>query len=119
MQIQAIKKAGKAVKWIENVLENINPKLFLEIHRDCLALKILNAQKFNSQKYIEHFEHSHKTLRETHFWSIWWISYLKNSEKKACLLYDRFMFSEIIRLTIYFQHIDLTFLDGMFLQFKN
>lgn len=45
MQIQAIKKAGKAVKWIENVLENINPKLFLETDRDCLALKILNAQK--------------------------------------------------------------------------
>ena len=45
MQIQAIKKAGRAVKWIENVLENINLKLFLETDCDCLALKIFNAQK--------------------------------------------------------------------------
>lgn len=37
MQIQAIKKAGKAVKWIENVLEDINCKLFLETNWDILG----------------------------------------------------------------------------------
>lgn len=37
MQIQAIKKAGKAVKWIKNVLEDINPKLFLETDRGMLG----------------------------------------------------------------------------------
>ena len=77
-------------------------------------------KNYNSQKYIEHFEHSHKTLREILFFFINLVTILlRNSEKKACLLYDGFMLSEIIRLTVYFQHIDLTFLDGMILQFQN
>ena len=59
-------------------------------------LKFLMHKNYNSQKYIEHFEHSHKTLREIHFFINLVTILFEKFRKKACLLYDGFMLSEII-----------------------